>query len=324
MPAEVAACRRRSASGVAGVTPFTPFSTWPPLRPLAPWPSTPASSSATPRSGRRWRRCHAVETPVSPPPTIATSVAMRARSAGVGRGGSLSATQTERFSSGPWARTRPNPYPARGLSAPSPREIVHEPRHPCPPLPEGSLPPRRGRDDRARDAEVRGRGVRAPRPPGLQAGLPDPLGRLRRGGRDGARARDPRDAARGPDRPAARRQLRALLPARGARPGDRRDPRGPRRPRAREPELCPGPLPGLPLAHLHAPRGARLGAHLLAPHRAARPRRDLSAPAPPARSDLAPGTGRSRPLLRDARRPRRRDGVLQPRGQALAPRSEER
>ena len=66
-----------------------------------------------PRSGRRSRRCHAVETPVKPPPTIATSaVDARRAAARPGRGGSLSATHTERFSSGRWSRTPVIAYPS--------------------------------------------------------------------------------------------------------------------------------------------------------------------------------------------------------------------
>src|SRR5262245_4842097 len=109
MPARVVAWTRRSCSAVSGSTPLIQFSTWPPLRPLAPWPSTPASSSAMPRPGFRRRRCHAVETPVKPPPTIATSLTSRPRSGGVGSGAGLSTTHTERFWSG-WAVATVNPY----------------------------------------------------------------------------------------------------------------------------------------------------------------------------------------------------------------------
>ncbi len=77
-------------------------------------------------------------------------------------------------------------------------------------------------------------------------------------------------------RPARLRHLRPLFPAGRARSRDRRDSRRPRRSRAGEPGLRPEPVSRLPVAHLHAARGARNGAHLLAAHRSARPRRHLS------------------------------------------------
>src|SRR5262245_6065313 len=113
MPALVAACTRRVSSGVRGSWPFTQWSTCPPLRPLAPWPSTPASRSAMPRPGCCSRRCHALDTPVKPPPMMATSVTSRPRSAGAGSGGALSATQTESLGSAceetDWSGTGRNP-----------------------------------------------------------------------------------------------------------------------------------------------------------------------------------------------------------------------
>ena len=54
-----------------------------------------------------------------------------------------------------------------------------------------------------------------------------------------------------------------------------------------------GPLPRLPLAHLHAARGARHRAHLLAAHRAARPRRQLPPHAAPEGQDRAAGARRA-------------------------------
>src|SRR5574341_350351 len=99
MPRPVTACTRRATSGSALDTPFTQCSTWPPLRPLAPLPRPRASRTTTRRSRARSARCHAVETPVSPPPTTATSAATRARSGAVRSAGTVSVTHAARLSS---------------------------------------------------------------------------------------------------------------------------------------------------------------------------------------------------------------------------------
>ena len=159
---------------------------------------------------------------------------------------------------------------------------------------------------------------RASRPPRLQARLPDPLGRLRRRRRDGARGRHPRDDARRRHRADAAGQLRPLLPARraGPRTGTIRGVRDGRvlvNP-AYAPDLCLVYLSHIFM--LPEARGTVLTYWLrIAPldlavsylHVLHQPGK-IALPAPD-----APGK-----LLRHARRPRGRDGVLQPRGPALA------
>ena len=67
--------------------------TKPPLRPLGPSPQTSVSHSTTRASGRSRLRCHAVHSPVYPPPTTSTSALTSERSGGRRSTGSASASQ---------------------------------------------------------------------------------------------------------------------------------------------------------------------------------------------------------------------------------------
>ena len=252
-----------------------------------------------PRPGERWRRCQAVETPVKPPPTIATSATIRPREPRRGpRRLALRHPDRAVLVDASGHAPAPNPY-ASGSSR-------HLDPHGGDPMSLGIRVRLCLKDLYAQDVvemierETRKYEVESiehPVAPRLQARLPDPLGRLRRRRRDGARAGDPQDDARRlRPSPLPSGTLRPLLPAGRARPRDRHDPRRPRRPRAGEPGLRPGPLPRLPVAHLHAARGARHRAHLLAADRAARPRRQLPAHPAPARA----GSRCRRPTRRGA------------------------
>src|SRR5689334_10074769 len=89
---------RRASSRLVVSTPLTQLSASPPLRPLAPFARKRASQSAIRFSGKRRAIWYAVEVPVKPPPTMATSQSRSFVRAGDGTY-DCSGHQTERFSS---------------------------------------------------------------------------------------------------------------------------------------------------------------------------------------------------------------------------------